>query len=169
MSSGPMPYDEDKMPIYALGVNIGMQICSQTNFKALLDEDELDILLKGFSDIVKGESTTDPMVVLSTYGPAVNKLLSERMEGILDRAKKDGDEFRAGFLDCNEEAIKTDSGLIYYSMTEGTGESPSDKTDEVEVHYHGTLIDGTVFDSSVDRGTTIKFKIGQVIQGWQEG
>mmetsp|Transcript_9181 Transcript_9181/g.18186 ORF Transcript_9181/g.18186 Transcript_9181/m.18186 type:complete len:256 (-) Transcript_9181:42-809(-) len=169
MSSGPMPYDEDKMPIYALGVNIGMQICSQTNFKALLDEDELDILLKGFSDIVKGESSTDPMVVLSTHGPAVNKLLSERMEGILDRAKKDGDEFMAGFLDCNEEAIKTDSGLIYYSMTEGTGESPSDKTDEVEVHYHGTLIDGTVFDSSVDRGTTIKFKIGQVIQGWQEG
>jgi FKBP-type peptidyl-prolyl cis-trans isomerase len=90
------------------------------------------------------------------------------MDGILDRVKKDGQEFITGFLDCNEEAVQTDSGLIYYSMKEGDGASPT-KADEVEVHYHGTLTDGTVFDSSVDRGATIKFKLGQVIQGWQEG
>jgi FKBP-type peptidyl-prolyl cis-trans isomerase len=90
------------------------------------------------------------------------------MGSVLDRVKKDGEEFIAGFLDCNEEAIKTDSGLVYYSMTEGDGASPT-KADEVEVHYHGTLTDGTVFDSSVDRGSTIRFKLGQVIQGWQEG
>ena len=169
MATGPMPFDEEKMPIYALGVNIGMQISSQTDFKTLLDDAELEVLLQGFSDTVKGDGTANPMEVLSTYGPAVNALLRERMDGILDRVKKDGDEFVAGFLDCNDDAIKTDSGLIYYSMTEGTGASPVDKTDEVEVHYHGTLTDGTVFDSSVDRGATIKFKIGQVIQGWQEG
>jgi FKBP-type peptidyl-prolyl cis-trans isomerase len=124
--------------------------------------------LKGFGDIVTGENTANPMDVLQKFGPAVNQLLRERMDGILDRVKKDGEEFISGFLDCNEEAIKTDSGLVYYSMKEGDGASPT-KADEVEVHYHGTLTDGTVFDSSVDRGATIKFKLGQVIQGWQEG
>ena len=164
----PMPYDEDKMPIYALGLNIGMQISQQTDFKSLLEEDELEILMTGFSDIVKGEETVNPMEVLQKYGPAVNALLRERMENIMDKVKKDGKEYIDGFLDCNEEAEKTDSGLVYYCMKEGTGSSPV-VSDEVEVHYHGTLTDGTVFDSSVDRGATIKFKLGQVIKGWQEG
>jgi len=169
MSSGPMPYDDDKMPIYALGVNIGMQISQQTDFKSLLEEDEMAILLNGFSDIIKGETgTTDPMAVLQQYGPQVNELLRTRMENIMDKVKKDGAEYAEGFLDCNEEAVKTDSGLIYYCMKEGDGASPVVE-DEVEVHYHGTLTDGTVFDSSVDRGATIKFKLGQVIKGWQEG
>lgn len=168
MSAGPMPYDDDKMPIYALGVNIGMQISSQTDFKTLLEEDELAILLAGFGDVVKGENTANPMEVLQKYGPAVNELLRERTEKIMDRVKKDGEEYIEGFLDCNEEAVKTDSGLVYYSMKEGDGASP-EVTDEVEVHYHGTLVDGTVFDSSVERGATIKFKLGQVIKGWQEG
>jgi FKBP-type peptidyl-prolyl cis-trans isomerase len=163
-----MPYDEDKMPIYALGLNIGMQISQQTDFKSLLEEDELEILMTGFSDIVKGEETVNPMEVLQKYGPAVNALLRERMENIMDKVKKDGKEYIDGFLDCNEEAEKTDSGLVYYCMKEGTGSSPV-VSDEVEVHYHGTLTDGTVFDSSVDRGATIKFKLGQVIKGWQEG
>jgi FKBP-type peptidyl-prolyl cis-trans isomerase FkpA len=164
----PMPYDEDKMPIYALGLNIGMQISQQTDFKSLLEEDELEILMTGFSDIVKGEETVNPMEVLQKYGPAVNALLRERMENIMEKVKKDGKEYIDGFLDCNEEAEKTDSGLVYYCMKEGTGSSPV-VSDEVEVHYHGTLTDGTVFDSSVDRGATIKFKLGQVIKGWQEG
>lgn len=168
IASGPMPYDEDKMPIYALGLNIGMQISQQTDFKSLLEEDELEILMTGFSDIVKGEETVNPMEVLQKYGPSVNALLRERMEGIVERVKKDGKEYIEGFLDCNEEAEKTDSGLVYYCMKEGTGASPVVQ-DEVEVHYHGTLTDGTVFDSSVDRGATIKFKLGQVIKGWQEG
>lgn len=167
-TDGPMPYDDDKMPIYALGVNIGMQISSQTDFKNLLDEDELKILLSGFSDVIKGEGTSNPMDVLQKYGPQVNELLRERVDGVMERVKKDGEEYIEGFLDCNEEAKKTDSGLVYYEMKEGDGKSPT-VDDEVEVHYHGTLTDGTVFDSSVDRKATIKFKLGQVIKGWQEG
>eukprot|EP00581_Thalassiosira_minuscula_P007349 CAMPEP_0183702998 /NCGR_PEP_ID=MMETSP0737-20130205/911_1 /TAXON_ID=385413 /ORGANISM="Thalassiosira miniscula, Strain CCMP1093" /LENGTH=251 /DNA_ID=CAMNT_0025929693 /DNA_START=109 /DNA_END=864 /DNA_ORIENTATION=- len=168
MADGPMPYDDDKMPIYALGVNIGMQISQQTDFKNLLEEEELEILLTGFGDVVKGENTVNPMDVLQKFGPSVNELLRERMEGIMEKVKKDGAEYIDGFLDCNEEAEKTDSGLVYYCMKEGDGVSPVVE-DEVEVHYHGTLTDGTVFDSSVDRGATIKFKLGQVIKGWQEG
>lgn len=169
MSSGPMPYDEDKMPIYALGLNIGMQISQQTDFKNLLEESEMEILLSGFSDVIKGETgTANPMEVLQKYGPAVNELLRTRMEGIMEKVKKDGEEYITGFLDCNDEAEKTDSGMVYYCMKEGDGASPT-VDDEVEVHYHGTLTDGTVFDSSVDRDATIKFKLGQVIKGWQEG
>lgn len=141
------------MPIYALGLNIGMQISQQTDFKNLLEEDELEILLAGFGDIVKGENTANPMDVLQKYGPQVNELLRERMDGIMEKVKKDGKEYIDGFLDCNDEAEKTDSGLVYYCMKEGDGASPSVE-DEVEVHYHGTLTDGTVFDSSVDIGRT---------------
>ena len=168
VTSGPMPYDDDKMPIYALGLNIGMQISSQTDFKTLLEEDELKILLAGFGDVVNQDNTVNPMEVLQKYGPAVNELLRERTERIMERVKKDGEEYVEGFLDCNEEAVKTDSGMVYYAMKEGDGASP-EISDEVEVHYHGTLVDGTVFDSSVERGATIKFKLGQVIKGWQEG
>jgi len=99
---------------------------------------------------------------------ALNKILQERSNGLVDRVKKEGEDFIANFLDCNEEAIQTESGLVYYSMKEGDGAQPT-VTNNVEVHYHGTLIDGTVFDSSVDRGQTISFPLGGVIKGWQEG
>ena len=64
--------------------------------------------------------------------------------------------------------ITTASGLKYEIMTMGNGEKPN-STDKVEVHYHGTLEDGTVFDSSVDRGQTITFPLNRVIKGWTEG
>ncbi len=62
----------------------------------------------------------------------------------------------------------TESGLRYISVNEGTGASPK-ATDRVEVHYTGTLLDGTVFDSSVARGETITFPLQGVIKGWTEG
>ena len=166
-ADGPMPYDDDKMPFYALGTNLAIQVGGQGNFKTLLEEDELDIVLEAFSDTLKG-TNLDPRIILTTYGQQLNKILSERTDQIVDRVKKDGEEFLANFLDCNEEAVKTDSGLVYYEMTEGTGKSP-ELSNTVEVHYHGTLTDGTVFDSSVDRGQTISFPLGGVIRGWQEG
>jgi len=106
--------------------------------------------------------------VLSTYGPKLNQILQDRSAGLVDRVKKDGEEFIQNFLDCNDDAKKTESGLVYCSMKEGTGKTPS-ASSTVEVHYHGTLTDGTVFDSSVERGQTISFPLGGVIKGWQEG
>jgi len=69
---------------------------------------------------------------------------------------------------AKNKMITTDSGLQYEVMTMGTGEKP-EATDKVEVHYHGTLLDGTIFDSSVERGKTITFGLNQVIKGWTEG
>jgi FKBP-type peptidyl-prolyl cis-trans isomerase FklB len=80
--------------------------------------------------------------------------------------KKKGEEFLAA--NAKKEGVKTlPSGLEYVVLKEGTGKKPQ-ATDEVEVHYHGTLIDGTVFDSSVDRGEPASFPVNRVIPGWTE-
>lgn len=75
---------------------------------------------------------------------------------LADNAKKDG-------------VITTASGLQYQVLQAGTGDRHPSATDTVRVHYHGTLIDGTVFDSSVERGETISFPLNRVIPGWTEG
>ena len=76
------------------------------------------------------------------------------------------------FLEENgqkSEVITTETGLQYQVLTEGDGSRNPGSEDVVEVHYHGSLIDGTVFDSSVDRGDSIRFALNQVIPGWTEG
>jgi FKBP-type peptidyl-prolyl cis-trans isomerase len=77
-----------------------------------------------------------------------------------------GDAFRAEFA-TREGVQQTDTGILYQIITEGDGPKPG-PTDRVEVHYHGTLVDGTVFDSSRDRGETITFGLNQVIPGWTQ-
>jgi len=166
--TGPMPYPDDKMPFYALGTNLAMQVGGQGNLKTLLDDSEMDIVLEAFCASLKGTATQDSRTILSQYGPELNTVLQERTSQIVDRVKADGAGYIDNFLDCNEEAVKTDSGLVYYEMTAGEGAQPT-ATSTVEVHYHGTLTDGTVFDSSVDRGQTISFPLNGVIKGWQEG
>jgi len=92
---------------------------------------------------------------------------------LLNRGKaKENIELGQQFLEKNSEADgvqSTDSGLQYKVLTEGTGSIHPTATDRVKVHYHGTLIDGTVFDSSVDRNEPISFGLNQVIPGWTEG
>lgn len=88
------------------------------------------------------------------------------------KAAQENIEIGKAFLaeNATKEGIKTtDSGLQYLVLEEGTGtEHPTAKS-KVKVHYHGTTIDGKVFDSSVDRGQPIEFGLGQVIKGWTEG
>ena len=79
-----------------------------------------------------------------------------------------GEEFLAANKQV-EGVVVTDSGLQYQVLTTGTGTEHPSATSKVKVHYHGTMIDGTVFDSSVDRGEPISFGLNQVIKGWTEG
>ena len=81
---------------------------------------------------------------------------------------KKGAEFLA--KNAEKEGVKTTaSGLQYLVLQPGSGTQHPSATDKVKVHYHGTLIDGSVFDSSVDRGEPISFGLNQVIKGWTEG
>ncbi len=85
---------------------------------------------------------------------------------------KENTQKGADFLAANklkEDVKTTESGLQYLVLVEGTGTAHPSSTDKVKVHYHGTLLDGTVFDSSVDRGEPIEFPLNRVIKGWTEG
>ena len=103
---------------------------------------------------------------MSEYGPKVNALMGER---VTLAAKK---EKEAGQAYCDEAAgtegaIKTASGAIYLEIEKGDGAKPG-PTDQVKLHYHGTLRDGTVFDSSVDRGKPSSFRINGVVPCFSE-
>jgi FKBP-type peptidyl-prolyl cis-trans isomerase FklB len=88
------------------------------------------------------------------------------------KSEKAAANLKAGedFLKANKErpeVVTTASGLQYEVLTEGTGAKPK-ATDQVKCHYHGTLIDGTIFDSSVQRGQSATFPLNMVIKGWTE-
>ena len=95
------------------------------------------------------------------------------VQPLLNKGKaKENIELGKAFLDKNlqvEGVHSTATGLQYQVLTAGTGTTHPVATDRVKVHYHGTMIDGTVFDSSVDRGEPISFSLNQVIPGWTEG
>ena len=74
----------------------------------------MEILLEAFADQLRGTSVTDDRAILMKYGPQLNKILSERTANIVEIVKKDGAEFVTNFLDCTEEAIKTNSGRILF-------------------------------------------------------
>jgi FKBP-type peptidyl-prolyl cis-trans isomerase FkpA len=149
--------EEDKT-LYAMGVMLG------TNLKRLeLKDAEMNALFKGLKHSATGAK---PEVEMSTYQPKIQAMFRERMQKVVVDEKKKGEDFLKKFV--GEGAKQTKSGLAYKVMKEGKGKSPK-ATDEVEVHYHGTLIDGTVFDSSVERGKTITFPLNRVIPGWTEG
>ena len=98
-------------------------------------------------------------------------LLLQRMGGNKKQAAENialGEQFLAANL-AKEGVEATASGLQYQILTPGTGTEHPSKSSKVTVHYHGTLIDGTVFDSSVQRGQPISFGLNQVIPGWTEG
>lgn len=136
---------------YALGV-----VLSQNLKKQGFKEVNADELAKGFSEGIAGTAGIE-------VADANNKIQTY-LTGAL---AKEGEDFLAENAKRPEVKV-TDSGLQYEVLKEGEGASPT-ATETVEVHYHGTLIDGTVFDSSVDRGQTIEFPLNQVIPGWTEG
>jgi FKBP-type peptidyl-prolyl cis-trans isomerase FklB len=148
---------------YAIGVNLG------TSFQ----KEELDIdqkaLTQGLADALAGKPALDPSEVQSTLMKFQQEMMSKqqaKMQVEGEKNLKDGDAFLAA--NAKKDGIKTTaSGLQYKVVKSGTGASPT-AADTVKVNYEGTLIDGTVFDSSIKRGEPASFPVNRVIPGWTE-
>jgi FKBP-type peptidyl-prolyl cis-trans isomerase len=150
---------EEAKTFYALGLAIGGNV---QEFK--LRDAEVTIVADGIRDAALGNT---PKVDLEIYGPRLQILAQERMLAAAAGEKQAGDAWVAEL--ANEPgAERGSSGVVFIPMTEGTGANPTAES-TVRVHYHGTLRDGTVFDSSVDRGEPISFPLNGVIPCWTEG
>jgi len=156
--------DKSKNPqLVQMGENIGKQIKQQSE-QGLIGIEELTtdfpLIKQGFINGMMGYGEWE--------SAAVNAYIQSTIDDIKYGAtRKAGEQFLAENK-LREGVVTTESGLQYEVLKEGKGKKP-EATDKVKVHYHGTLIDGTVFDSSVERGEPIVFGLNQVIAGWTEG
>lgn len=162
LSIGPLQAQNPQINMdsvsYALGIMLSQNLKQQG-----FDKVDPDQLAKGFKEGLAGEATLD----MAAANAKIQEYMQKKQELAGAEARKGGEDFLAENAKRPEVKV-TDSGLQYEVLKEGTGASPT-ATETVEVHYHGTLIDGTVFDSSVDRGQTIEFPLNRVIAGWTEG
>ncbi len=153
------PANDEQKTLYAIGVAL-----SQSLHGFSLSEAELEIVKSGLNDgVLKRPLKVD----MQTYGPKIEPMGKARGAAVAKRDKKADAAFLAKAA-AEPGAKKTASGAIVKTLKEGSGPSPS-ATDKVKVHYHGTLVDGTVFDSSIRRGQPVTFPLGNVIKCWTEG
>lgn len=151
-------YGELESFSYALGMSIAGNLI-QTGVKTVNPE----LFLTGFKDVFKGETTM-------IHPEEANAILEEFISKINHNKGAGNLEEGLAFLAENRKkagVIELPSGLQYMVLNEGDGNIPTSR-DKVKCHYHGTLIDGTVFDSSVERGQPAVFPVNGVIQGWVE-
>ena len=99
----------------------------------------------------------------------VQKQMRQRQQSIAQEGLADAENFLKKNKFNNPELIETNSGLQYRIIKEGTGKSPASSMDQVRVHYEGKLIDGTIFDSSYEKGEPYLTRLNTVIKGWTEG
>jgi FKBP-type peptidyl-prolyl cis-trans isomerase FkpA len=155
--SGTAMTDEQKA-IYALGL-----VMQRSLRQFDLSPDELAIVARALADGAAGK----PAVDLKEWGPRVELLATGRRDRVVAREKVDA----AAYLEAaaaEPGAVRTPSGLVYRDDIAGNGPSPSAGA-TVRVHYRGTLIDGTVFDSSYERKEPVAFRLGEVVPCWTEG
>lgn len=156
-AAGP-PKTEEQKTLYAIGLVVSRSIDVFN-----LSPEELEFVKQGLTDASTGKK---PEVDLSSYNEKVQELARVRRKAQGEKMAVMSKEFIAKAA-AEKGAVKTDSGLIYLSLKEGTGASPT-VTDTVKVNYRGTLPDGKEFDSSYKRGKPADFRVNGVIKCWTE-
>lgn len=143
---------------YALGMSMASSLV-----KSGLNKIDVESFSKAFSDIISnGAAEMSPEEANQQIQEYFSRMQEEQMKANIEEGQK--------FLEENSKkdgVVTLDSGLQYEILTEGDGPKPT-ANDRVKCHYHGTLIDGNVFDSSVERGQPAVFGVTQVIRGWVE-
>ncbi|ATJ81094.1 FKBP-type peptidyl-prolyl cis-trans isomerase [Halomonas beimenensis] len=155
--------DEERLG-YSLGVTLGKSI--QQDVSDL----DVDAFTQAVRDVFAGDelqmSDEEMAAALQTFQQEAMAARAAEAEQQAEANKAEGEAYMAENAE-QEGVTTTDSGLQYRELESGDGASPG-ADDTVEVHYEGQLIDGTVFDSSYERGEPVSFRVGQVIEGWQE-
>ncbi|MBF6628179.1 MAG: FKBP-type peptidyl-prolyl cis-trans isomerase [Proteiniphilum sp.] len=143
---------------YALGMSMASNLMNSG-----LRQLDVESFVKAFTEIM---NSSTPSMSPQEANEIIQQFFSKKQEEMLGNNLEEGN----AFLQENgkkENVITLPSGLQYEILTEGRGEKPK-ATDKVKCHYHGTLLNGTVFDSSVQRGQPAVFGVNQVIKGWVE-
>jgi FKBP-type peptidyl-prolyl cis-trans isomerase FklB len=137
-----------------------------TNLKKQGIDIEAESFVKGLKEVIAGQPSSLSQQDIQSAMMALQQEMQQKQGAKGSENQKAGEDFLAE--NKNKEGVKTlPSGLQYQVLQEGTGKSPA-ASDKVTTHYHGTLIDGTVFDSSYERGQPATFPVNGVIAGWTE-
>ena len=150
---------EDQKTLYALGLALSRNLATFA-----LTPAELETVEAGMSD---GLFSKEKKVDIDKYGQKIQEMAQARSKAAAEKEKEAAKPFLEKMAQ-EKGAKKLDSGVIYIEQKAGAGDAPK-ATDKVKVHYTGKLTDGTVFDSSVERGQPATFPLNQVIKCWTDG
>ena len=159
----PLDSDEQKYS-YALGYQIGRQIQRQLDAENV--ELDVDAFARGIADVLSGRGLALSQEEIMKAIETKSEQEVEKMKELGDSNELSGEAFRAEY-GKQETVMRTDSGILYRALTDGSGTKPG-PNDTVVVHYRGTLPDGQEFDSSYKRDQPATFSLGGIIAGWKE-